>query len=129
MGHIRIGYFLSWIRNISYDSRHGHGREIILRGHGERSYSVATIGCTININQSANDKQRSLDELKVALTVQFEEEKINLSTLHSQELERSQEKIKLTLQEKQKEKSLKAVREKSLISNVHLQESQLEYLS
>ena len=75
-----------------------------------------------NIKQSVDDKQRSIYELKVALTVQFEEEKRNMSALHSQELEGLQEKIETTLQEKREAESLKVVRDQALITNTYLQE-------
>ena len=58
------------------------------------------------------------------MTVQFEEEKRSMATLHSQDLEGLQEKIELTLQEKREAKSLDAVKDQALISNAHLRESQ-----
>ena len=84
---------------------------------------------TDNIKQCDDDKERSLNELKVASTMQFEEEKRNMSSLHSQEIEGLQVKIESTLKEKQEAESLKVVRDQALITNMHLQESQLKYLS
>lgn len=61
--------------------------------------------------------------------MQFEEEKREFSALHSQELKGFQVKIESAFQKKQKVESLKAVRDQALITNSHLQEIQLEYLS
>lgn len=42
---------------------------------------------TESIKRTSDERQRSLNELKIALTMQHEEEKRQLLTLHSQELE------------------------------------------
>lgn len=72
---------------------------------------------TDSIKRTADERQRSLDELKIALTVQVKEEKRQLLTLHSQELG-LQAKIESTLQEKQEIEALKAIRDQALITKI-----------
>ena len=51
-----------------------------------------------NAKEGVEDKERSLDELKISMTTKFEEEKRNLEELHAWELEELQEKIEMTFQ-------------------------------
>lgn len=70
-----------------------------------------------------------MDEIKTSMTTQSEEERSNLEVLHAQELEELQEKTDTTFQEKKQFKSLQMVKDRDVISNSHLWECQLEYLS
>ena len=75
---------------------------------------------TESVKHATKDRQRSLEELKRALEVKHEEEKQQMSKLHSRELEELQAKIESTLQEKQETEALKVIKDQALITNSHL---------
>ena len=75
------------------------------------------------------DKQKSLDELKVALELRYEQEKQHLIEMHAHELEELHGKIESTVLDKREAETLKVVKYQALITNSHLRDSQLDYLS
>ena len=78
---------------------------------------------------TSEDKQKSLDELKVALESRYEKEKKQLREMHAHELDELQGKIESAVLDKNETDTLKVVKDQALIANSHLRDSQLDYLN
>lgn len=59
----------------------------------------------------------------------FKTERVKLEAFHSQELEKLQERMEKENQEKQESVALRSLKDQASASNIHLKESQLDYLS
>lgn len=68
----------------------------------------------------AKDKQRSLNELKIALEVKNEQETRRLQEMHAQEKGELQNGIEIAILDKREAETLKVVKDQALITNSNL---------
>lgn len=80
------------------------------------------------VKTTAEEKQRSLNELKIALEVKHEQETQWLRELHAREKEEIQSEMETTILDNKEDDTLKVVKDYTLVINIALLMVQLDFL-